>query len=80
MTPSKPMRSPKQGQQTPNSARKRSRTSTWRRPINWGPSQPENIIPKVPLVDNKYKSMEWRHYNSPPLIVDDDIGDLEWVW
>ncbi|OSS43237.1 hypothetical protein B5807_12150 [Epicoccum nigrum] len=80
VTPSKPMRSPKQGQPTPNSAQKRSRTSTWRRPINWGPSQPENMIPKVPLVDNKYKSMEWRHYNSPPLIVDDDIGDLEWVW
>jgi serine/threonine protein kinase len=77
-TPSKPI-SPKQAQPTPNSARKRSRTGTWRRPINWGPSQPENI-PKVPTVDNKYKSKEWRHHPSHPVLVDDDIGDLEWVW
>ncbi|KAH6642783.1 kinase-like domain-containing protein [Boeremia exigua] len=85
MTPSRSTKSPKQPQPSPPSARKRSRTGTWRRPINWGPSQHENIpkvpdIPKVPAVDNKYKSMEWRHYNNPPLIVDDDIGDLEWVW
>ena len=82
VTPSKPIKSPKQAQQaqpTPNSARKRSRTGTWRRPINWGPSQHENI-PKVPAVDNKYKSKEWRHFQNPPLVVDDDIGDLEWVW
>jgi serine/threonine protein kinase len=78
-TPSKPVKSPKQAQPTPNSARKRSRTGTWRRPINWGPSQHENI-PKVPAVDTKYKSKEWRHHPSYPLQVDDDIGDLEWVW
>ncbi|KAF9701658.1 hypothetical protein EKO04_000029 [Ascochyta lentis] len=79
VTPSKSIKSPKQAQPSPNSARKRSRTGTWRRPINWGPSQHENI-PKVPAVDNKYKSKEWRHYHNPPLVVDDDLGDLEWVW
>jgi len=83
-TPSKP-KSPKQAQSLPNSARKRSRTGTWRRPTHWGPAQPENQV-KTPThsgweqkVDNWYKSKDWRQHSSQ-VQVNDDIGDLEWVW
>ena len=84
-TPSKPMKSPKQAQSLPNSARKRSRTGTWRRPVHWGPSQPENQV-KTPTqagweqkVDNWYKSKDWRQH-SGQVQANDDIGDLEWVF
>ncbi|KAF2640864.1 kinase-like protein [Massarina eburnea CBS 473.64] len=42
-TPQKPVSgTKKQMQPTPISARKRSRSGSWRRPIQWGPSQHEN--------------------------------------
>jgi hypothetical protein len=78
VTPSKPIKSPKQAQSLPNSARKRSRTGTWRRPIHWGPSQQDPpAVPKLPVMDTRYKIKEWRQH---PVLEDDDIGDLEWVW
>ncbi|KAH3915023.1 hypothetical protein HBI56_016540 [Parastagonospora nodorum] len=46
-TPSKP-KSPKMAQSLPTSARKRSRTGTWRKPIHWGPGQHENQV-KTPV-------------------------------
>ncbi|KAF2793228.1 kinase-like protein [Melanomma pulvis-pyrius CBS 109.77] len=72
-TPQKTVRSPKQAQPTPSSARKRSRTDSWRRPINWGPSQQENGVWER---KDKYAIKDWRHNNHS---IDDDIGDLEWV-
>jgi serine/threonine protein kinase len=81
LTPSKP-KSPKQAQSLPNSARKRSRTGTWRRPAHWGPAQPENTTQSQATweqkVDNWYKSKDWRQHNSR--VQNDDIGDLEWVY
>jgi serine/threonine protein kinase len=84
VTPSKP-KSPKQAQSLPNSARKRSRTGTWRRPVHWGPAQSENHV-KSPTqsgweqkVDNWYKSKDWRQ-NTSHVHMNDDIGDLEWVF
>lgn len=85
-TPAKP-KSPKQAQSVPNSARKRSKTGTWRRPIHWGPSpvQPEFQAKSPPLphweqkVDNWYKSKDWRQ-NHAAVQMHDDLGDLEWVW
>lgn len=84
-TPQKPVKTPakaiKQPQSTPNSARKRSRTGTWRRPIHWGPSpQHENADiwskPKTKDVDPWSLSKDWRRHPAP---LHDDIGDLEWV-
>jgi serine/threonine protein kinase len=74
-TPQKPVRSPKQAQPTPTSARKRSRTDSWRRPIHWGPSQQENGTWE--RKDNWNTIKDWRqnvHHHG-----EDDIGDLEWV-
>jgi len=74
-TPQKPARSPKPAQHTPASARKRSRTDSWRRPIHWGPSQQENGAWE--RKDNWNTIKDWRqnvHHH-----MDDDIGDLEWV-
>lgn len=59
---------------TPNSARKRSRTSTWRRPINWAPSPQENSVYKGK--DHWNLSKDWRQHQSSE---NDDIGDMEWV-
>jgi serine/threonine protein kinase len=81
-TPLKPKSPPKQAQSLPNSARKRSKTGTWRRPIHWGPSQHENNHTHVgweQKVDNWYKSNNWRQHPSH-IPATDDIGDLEWVW
>lgn len=84
-TPHKPVKTPaksiKQTQQTPNSARKRSRTGSWRRPIHWGPSQqPENADAwaktKNKDADPWSLSKDWRRNPAP---LHDDIGDLEWV-
>ncbi|KAH9882816.1 hypothetical protein J1614_000182 [Plenodomus biglobosus] len=71
----------------PNSARKRSRTGTGRRPIHWGPSQNENNVHVnanhvgswEQKVDNWYKSKDWRSHAEYAQAAD-DIGDLEWVW
>lgn len=80
-TPSKPVKSPKQAQPSPTSARKRSRTGTARRPIHWGPSQNENINigSWEQKVDNWYKSKDWRS-NAEHAQASDDLGDFEWVW
>jgi serine/threonine protein kinase len=91
-TPSKP-KSPKMAQSLPTSARKRSRTGTWRKPIHWGPGQHENQVKtpvKTPIktpthsgweqkVNDWYKSKDWRQQSSH-VQENDDIGDLEWVW
>jgi serine/threonine protein kinase len=84
-TPSKP-KSPKQAQSLPTSARKRSKTGTWRRPTHWGPGQLENHV-KSPTqvggweqkINNWYKSKDWRQQSSHAQ-AGDDLGDLEWVW
>ncbi|CAI9631135.1 unnamed protein product [Alternaria burnsii] len=81
-TPSKPMRSPKSAQ-PPTSARKRSRTGTGMRQINWGPSHNENknsVGSWEQKVDNWYKSKDWRSHADHHAQVTDDLGDLEWVW
>ncbi|KAH8716845.1 kinase-like domain-containing protein [Phaeosphaeriaceae sp. PMI808] len=83
-TPSKPTSPPKQAQSVPNSARKRSRTGTWRRPIHWGPGQHENQVKSPPHSTwdpkgNWYKKHDWRQQTSH-IPMNDDIGDLEWVW
>ncbi|KAF2016537.1 kinase-like protein [Aaosphaeria arxii CBS 175.79] len=75
-TPQKATKSPKQTQSTPNSARKRSRTGSWRRPIHWGPSH-ENINGLLERKDQWFTSKDWRQHQSH--LDDDDIGDLEWV-
>jgi hypothetical protein len=75
VTPKKTIRSPKQAQPTTASARKRSRTDSWRRPINWGPSQQENG--GWERKDNWNAIKDWRHNTSHAH--DDDMGDLEWV-
>jgi hypothetical protein len=84
-TPSKSIKSPKQAQSLSTSARKRSKTGTWRRPAHWGPGQHENQV-KTPThagweqkVDNWYKSKDWRQHSSQ-VQANDDIGDLEWVF
>jgi hypothetical protein len=80
-TPSKPMKSPKSAQ-APNSARKRSRTGTGRRPIHWGSSHNENnntVSSWEQKVDNWYKSKDWRSHADNAQVTD-DLGDLEWVW
>jgi serine/threonine protein kinase len=74
-TPRKTIRSPKQAQTAPSFARKRSRTDSWRRPINWGPSQQENGVWE--RKDNWNAIKDWRHNTS--YTHEDDIGDLEWV-
>lgn len=76
-TPQKPVRSPKQAQHTPASARKRSRTDSWRRPIHWGPSQQENGAWERKNNWNTIK--DWRQNVHHHHHMDDDIGDLEWV-
>ncbi|KAF1830098.1 kinase-like protein [Decorospora gaudefroyi] len=80
-TPTKPMKSPKQVQPTPTSARKRSRTGTGRRPIHWGSSHNENNHHGSweQKVDNWYKSKDWRSH-ADQAQVSDDLGDFEWVW
>jgi len=76
-TPQKPVRSPKQAHHTPASARKRSRTDSWRRPIHWGPSQQENGAWERKNNWNTIK--DWRQNVHHHHHMDDDIGDLEWV-
>lgn len=75
-TPQKPVKTHKQTPPTPNSARKRSRTGSWRRPIHWGPSQHENVGVWEKPKDNWSLSKDWRQHPEPS---HDDIGDLEWV-
>jgi serine/threonine protein kinase len=75
-TPQKPVKSPKSPQPTPNSARKRSRTSSWRRPIHWGPGHHENAGIWEKPKDMWNMKKDWRHHE--PTMVQ-DIGDLEWV-
>ncbi|KAF1844646.1 kinase-like protein [Cucurbitaria berberidis CBS 394.84] len=79
----KPMKSPKQAQSLPTSARKRSRTGIGRRPTYWGPSQNENnnhgsFEQKLDGI-NWYKSKDWRQ-QSGHAHMSDDLGDFEWVW
>jgi serine/threonine protein kinase len=86
-SPAKFIKSPKTAQPTPTPARKRSRTSTGRRPIHWGPSSHnENNHHNLPHQihgvweqNNWYKSKDWRQHSGQPL-VSDDLGDFEWVW
>ena len=80
-TPTKQVKSPSQSLPTPNSARKRSRTGTGRRPIHWGPSQNENtnLGSWEQKVDNWYKSKDWRSHQEL-VQASDDLGDFEWVW
>jgi len=81
-TPPKPVKSKQLASSMPNSARKRSRTGTAKRPIHWGPSQHENNNPIgswEQKVDNWYKSKDWRSH-AEYAQASDDIGDLEWVW
>lgn len=77
-TPQKSIKTVKQSQPTPNSARKRTQTESWRRPIIWGPSQHENAEfgTKPKAKDPWSISKDWRRH---PAVFDDDIGDLEWV-
>jgi len=75
-TPQKQTKPAKQTQPTPNSARKRSRTGSWRRPIQRGPSQHENADIWVKPKDPWSLSKDWRRHPEP---IHDDIGDLEWV-
>ncbi|KAF2710990.1 kinase-like protein [Pleomassaria siparia CBS 279.74] len=70
----RPVRPPKQVQPAPMSARKRSRSNSWKRPINWGPSQQENGVWE--RKDNWNAIKDWRHHTHQHV---DDIGDLEWV-
>jgi serine/threonine protein kinase len=74
-TPSKSIKPNKQAQPTPASARKRSRTGSWRRPINWGPVQHDTGVWE--RKDNWVSSKDWRQHSNHPM--EDDIGDLEWV-
>lgn len=69
-----PMKTPKQTLATPNSARKRSRTGSWRRPSNVA-AGPENHGLWRKLDWNASK--DWRQH--PHEVFVDDIGDLEWV-
>ncbi|KAF2264254.1 kinase-like protein [Lojkania enalia] len=73
-TPQKPAKSSKKSQPTSDSARKRSRTGSWRRPINWGPTHHDNGVweRKEPWSLSK----DWRQHSNHHI---DDIGDLEWV-
>lgn len=75
-TPQKSVKSPKQSQPTPNSARKRSRTGSWRRPIHWGPSHENFGVWE--RKDNWSLSKDWRQHPNH-FAHHDDIGDLEWV-
>lgn len=75
-TPQKLVKSPKQSQPAPSSARKRSRTGSWRRPIHWGPSQPENSG-VWERKDTWLARKDWRQ--NPHPVHDDGLGDLEWV-
>ncbi|KAH7117964.1 kinase-like domain-containing protein [Dendryphion nanum] len=75
-TPQKSIKSPKQTQPSPNSARKRSRTGSWRRQVQWGPGQHENsgILERK---DQWLIKKDWRQ--NPHPVHDDGLGDLEWV-
>lgn len=74
----KPSQTPKkQSQPTPTSARKRSRTGSWRRQIHWGPAQHENAGTREKPKEFSWNlNKDWRQHRSPS---PDDIGDLEWV-
>ncbi|KAL5121502.1 cAMP-dependent protein kinase catalytic subunit [Pleosporales sp. CAS-2024a] len=89
VTPAKP-KSPKMAQSLPTSARKRSRTGTWRKPIHWGPGQHENQV-KTPVktlvktpphsgweqkVDHWYKSKDWRQHSSHVHVHDHENDDI----
>jgi serine/threonine protein kinase len=76
-TPQKSIKPTKQTQPTPTSARKRSRTGSWRRPINWGPSHHENNSGVWERKDDWRTKDSWRQHSNPSF--EDDIGDLEWV-
>ncbi|KAF2129015.1 kinase-like protein [Dothidotthia symphoricarpi CBS 119687] len=79
-TPSKPIKSPKQAQPSPTSARKRSRAGTWRRPTHGSPTQHDMYGSWEAKVDNRYKSKDWRQHPVHHVQENfDDIGDLEWV-
>jgi hypothetical protein len=75
-TPPKPTKSAKMAQPTPTSARKRSRTGSWRRPINWGHNNNNHENGVWERKDNWSLSKDWRQH---PNHSNDDIGDLEWV-
>jgi serine/threonine protein kinase len=78
-TPQKTLKTPKHGQATPNSARKRSRTGSWRRPLTFSPAHPENNgLWERKGVWNMSKDWRQHHIQHEPVVVD-DIGDLEWV-
>ncbi|ORY10558.1 kinase-like domain-containing protein [Clohesyomyces aquaticus] len=63
----------KQSPTSPTSARKRSRTGSWRRQIQWGPSQIDTAV--LERKGHWNMSKDWRHHDHQV----DDIGDLEWV-
>jgi len=69
-----PMKTPKQNLATPNSARKRSRTGSWRRSSNVAAGPENHGLWKKP---DWNASKDWRQH--PHEVFVDDIGDLEWV-
>ncbi|KAF2878405.1 kinase-like domain-containing protein [Massariosphaeria phaeospora] len=73
-TPQKQIKSPKQTSPAPTSARKRTRTGSWRRPSHLGPGHENTVAERK---DNWTLSKDWRQH--PNHSVDDGIGDLEWV-
>jgi len=73
-TPQKSVKTSRSAQATPNSARKRSRAGSWRRPLNCGPYLHENSG-VWERKDNWTLSKDWRQHDP----YQDDIGDLEWV-
>ncbi|KAF2180240.1 kinase-like protein [Zopfia rhizophila CBS 207.26] len=72
-TPQKPAKPAKQAHPTPNSARRRSRTGSWRRQINWGQNHHDHGVWER---KDWSLSKDWRQH---PNYFNDDIGDLEWV-
>jgi serine/threonine protein kinase len=69
--PQTPQKGTKTAQASPNSARKRSRTASWRPKFNWGHEKAS-----FERKDNWIASKDWRQH---PNQSHDDIGELEWV-
>jgi len=73
--PQTPQKSPPPAESTPHSARKRSRTGSWRRQLKWGHDHGHDhgvLVRKDPWCLSK----DWRQH---PNVSGDDIGELEWV-
>lgn len=71
--PHTPHKSPPAAEPSPNSARKRSRTGSWRRQLKWGQDNDHAVLVRK---DPWCLSKDWRQH---PNSSSDDIGDLEWV-